>query len=132
MILWGIAMAIMLVALGVGIVERKRLRASFPIESLGQAGGMQLWIVVATLFVFEALGVAASLYLIHAILEPSKNLVILSILIAAANFGGLLSARQDDAPIRPQEIFLFFKDGLLWPAALPSLAATLGVAVGGE
>jgi hypothetical protein len=46
-------------------------------------------------------------------------------IVAGANFAALFSTRVKLDPITPLELFQYFKDGLLWPTALPTLAATL-------
>ena len=78
------------------------------------------------LFIFEIAGVFASFYITRAVLKPEQSTIILSFIVAAANFAGSLAAQDFKAPLTPLQLFLFFKDGLLWPTALPTIAHTLG------
>lgn len=122
------SIAIAALALVLGWMGR-RPRAAREAESFGTdgEGGARAFKVAAVLLVCEVLGVAASFYLTQTVLRPGQNVLVLSLIIAGANFAGALQGRGSlNDPLRPTELFQFFKDGLLWPTALPVLAETLG------
>lgn len=122
-----IAMIIVVVAISLGLWERRYTRR-LETESLASSSP---WGIAAILFVFEALGVGASLYITRSLVRPDQNPLVLSLIVACANFAGIYSARVKTDPVTPVEIFQYFKDGLLWPTALPTLAATLSQTPGG-
>jgi hypothetical protein len=122
----GIAVIIMLVALVAGWLERRQKQDAFVHETLARRKTPRSqWLRAGVLLLAEMAGVAASLYITRALVPPDRNPVVLSILIACANFGGSFVGHDKDAPLSPQDLFVFFKDGLLWPAALPAIAETL-------
>lgn len=116
-----IAIIIVVVAITLGVWERRYTRR-LETESLSSNSP---WTTATILFVFEALGVGASLYITRSLVRPDQNPFILSLIVACANFAGIYSARVKTDPVTPVEVFQYFKDGLLWPTALPTLAATL-------
>jgi hypothetical protein len=124
--LWVIALAIAAVALVLGwLSHRRRLRPLPQADALGTDERTK-WKVTVILLACEIAGVAASFYLTQATLRPGQNVFVLSCIIAAANFAGALQGRGGlDQPLNPTELFAFFKDGLLWPTALPVIAETL-------
>lgn len=122
-----IAIIIIAVAIAVGLWER-RYTHRLETESLSSASP---WRTMAILFAFEALGVGASIYITRSLVRPDQNPILLSLIVACANFAGIYSARVKTDPVTPVEIFQYFKDGLLWPTALPTLAATLSQTPGG-
>lgn len=122
-----ISIAIAAVALIVGFLQRKKFGLGLPASSLSRAKKTSPWIVAIVLLVFEVAGVFGSFYITQAVLKPGQNVVILSLIVAAANFAGTLTARNLTVPLTPIDAFLFFKDGLLWPAALPTLAKSMGL-----
>jgi hypothetical protein len=126
MILTLISVLIAALALGIGIAQKK-LRQSRPADTLARGGGGRPWLVTLVLLACEVAGVAASFYITQAALKPGQNVILLSLIVAAANFAGSLTGRKLSAPLTPIDLFSFFKDGLLWPAALPALAQALGV-----
>jgi|HubBroStandDraft_2_1064218.scaffolds.fasta_scaffold553024_1 hypothetical protein len=85
------------------------------------------WLAAVVLFVCEALGVIASFYLTSVVLHPGQSMFIIALIVAAANFGGAFAARDGARELKPLELFNFFKDGALWPTALPTIAKALGV-----
>jgi hypothetical protein len=85
------------------------------------------WLATFVLFFCELLGVAASFYVTKVTLHPGQSTFLLALIIAAANFVGAFAARGSTAELKPLEPFLFFKDGALWPTALPVIANALGV-----
>ena len=62
--------------------------------------------------------------LVHPLRRPERQRGHEALAVVGA---GALAARDLKQPLTPLEPFLVFKDGLLWPAALPALAHTLGV-----
>lgn len=124
--LWMIAALIAAVALLLGWLSHRRRSRPIPeADALGTDEGRK-WKVTLALLMCEILGVAASFYLTQTTLRPGQNVFILSCIIAAANFAGALQGRGGlDKPLDPTELFQFFKDGLLWPTALPVIAETL-------
>ena len=103
-----------------GVTDR-RVRSA----PVGTLGAPTPWLIALALFACEALGVGASLYLTHSYAVADRNPFIISLIVACANFASLFSTRLRQDPITPLELFQYFKDGLLWPTALPVLAATL-------
>jgi hypothetical protein len=122
-----VSVAIAAVALVIGYAQRKKFGVTQPADSLARAKKARPWIVALVLLAFEMAGVFGSFYITQAVLKPGQNVVLLSLLVAAANFAGTLTARNLTAPLTPIDAFLFFKDGLLWPAALPTLAKSMGL-----
>lgn len=123
-----LSIVIAVFALAVGFAGRLFGR-TYQAEALGQAKPWNPWLVAAILLVAEGVGVFASFYITQATLKPGQNTVVLSLIVAAANFVGTfngLKKKLDDG-LDPIEPFLFFKDGLLWPAALPALAHAIGI-----
>lgn len=119
--------AIAVIALIIGFAQRRGFGVVLPGNSLSKGKKTNPWIVSAVLLVFEVAGVFASFYITQTILKPGQNVFVLSLIVAAANFAGTLTARNLEAPLTPLDAFLFFKDGLLWPAALPALAKSMGL-----
>ncbi|MEA5605461.1 hypothetical protein [Nostoc sp. UHCC 0252] len=72
----------------------------------------------------ETAGVLASFYIAQPVLKSGQSVFILSIIVALANFTGAISAKRDET-LKPFELFSYFKDGLLWPTALPAIAKAL-------
>jgi hypothetical protein len=130
-LLIGITVVLALAALALGWHERLA-QPSSPVANLGPADrkAYKIWVGVFALFVVQAAGVAASFYLVSQVLKPQQSVWPLSLILAAASFGGGLAARGSRVSVRPAEIFQFFKDGLLWPATLPTLAKVLNVPTG--
>jgi hypothetical protein len=131
LILTVVAVAIAVAAVLIGVAQN-RATQSLPSETLGpkptrRAGGGSPWLVTFVLLACEAAGVAASFYITHSALKPGQSVILLSLIVAAANFAGSITGRKLSTPLTPLDIFIFFKDGLLWPAALPALARALGV-----
>ena len=108
-------------ALALGFYERRHRAEP---QMLGK--GVKAWGVAVGLFACDALGVLASFYISRPVLQPGQRIVVLSLIVAAANFAGALEARPARARLRPADLFQFFKDGLLWPAVLPALAKLMG------
>ena len=117
------ALLLSLIALSLGYWERRQLRACQPSDMLSSSSPWHAWLSIGILFICEAGGVAASFYVRSVPLITGSNLLVLSLILAAAKFVGAIAGRTADAPIRPIEPFLYFKDGFLWPTALPLLAA---------
>lgn len=105
------------------------VRSDVPLEKteLPIAFGFD-WKIAGILFVTEVVGVLASFYLLQPVLKSGQNVIVLSLIVAAANLAGSLSARVDGQSIKPLEALQHFKDGLLWPAALPAIAKAVGLA----
>jgi len=122
-----ISAVIAAVALFIGYTQRKKFGLTQPTDSLSRGKKARPWIVALVLLAFEVAGVFGSFYITQAVLKPGQNVVVLSLIVAAANFAGTLTARNLTAPLTPMDAFLFFKDGLLWPAALPTLAKSMGL-----
>jgi len=122
-----VSVAISVIALVIGLTQRKKFGFSLPADSLSKGRKTNIWMVAIVLLVFEVAGVSASFYITQAVLKPGQNVFILSLIVAAANFAGTLTGRSLTAPLTPLDAFLFFKDGLLWPAALPALAKSMGL-----
>lgn len=87
------------------------------------------WKVAAVLFGAEFLGVYLSFTVTQPVLKAGQSIFGIALLIAAANVGASLSTRAADAPIKAAELFQYLKDGLVWPAAVPTIATALGIAV---
>lgn len=121
-----ISIAISVLALAVGVAQRMGPRQIRPADTLSRRKGQQSWLTAIVLLACEVAGVLASFYITQAALKPGQNVVMLSLIVAAANFAGSLTARDLTAPLTPTDFLVFFKDGLLWPAALPTLARSLG------
>lgn len=130
-LLIGVTVVLALMALGLGWHERRAQPVPL-VTDLGPAhrNRYKLWLGVLALFAAQVGGVAASFYLVSHALKPQQSVWVLSLILAAASFGGGLAARGSRADIRPAEIFQFFKDGLLWPATLPTLAKVLNITTG--
>jgi hypothetical protein len=116
---------IAVLALAIGLVSRGR--TTEPVVILGRANVWRPWLIAGVLLVCETIGVLGSFYITRSTLASSQNTIALSLIVAAANFAGGLTARGARARLTPAELFVFFKDGFLWPAALPTLAHTLGL-----
>jgi hypothetical protein len=129
-----VAVVIAVAAVLIGLAQN-RSKQSLPSETLGRkatrkmggGGDTSPWLVTFILLACEAAGVTASFYITQVALKPGQNVILLSLIVAAANFAGSLTGRKLSTPLTPLDIFTFFKDGLLWPAALPALARALGV-----
>jgi hypothetical protein len=127
-----VAVVIAAAAILIGVAQN-RATQSRPSDTLGRkttrktGGSGSPWLVTLVLLACEAAGVAASFYITQAVLKPGQNVILLSLIVAAANFAGSITGRKLSTPLTPLDIFIFFKDGLLWPAALPALARALGV-----
>ena len=125
--LTGVTIILSLTALGLGWLDGRA--QPLMVTDLGSArrNRYSVWAATFALFAAQAAGVMASFYLVGQALKAHQNIWILSLILAAASFGGALAARGSRKDVRPAEIFQFFKDGLLWPATLPTLAKVLHV-----
>lgn len=131
-----LTLAIALISLAIGAIARRFSVATwFPEGAADIAGQPRRWwqsalAVIIILFVFEVLGVAASFYITQPVLKTGQRTLILSLIIAAANFGAVIQARGGaDKPLNLMEPFISFKDGLLWPTALPAIAKVLAIPI---
>jgi hypothetical protein len=128
-----IAVTVVLAAVALVLGRQEgRAQPMPPVKDLGSSHRRKQgpWVAALGLFVAQALGVAASFYLVSHVFTPPHNVWLLSVVLAAASFGGGLAARGSRVDIRPAEIFQFFKDGLVWPATLPALAKVLNLPSG--
>jgi hypothetical protein len=125
-ILVGVTIILAGVALYLGWNERHK-RPVQQADAFAMSDTHKVWVSVAILFIVQVVGVVASFYLTARAFGPQQNVWLLSLILAAASFGGAISGRDSHADISPPELFQFFKDGLLWPATLPTLAKALNV-----
>jgi hypothetical protein len=129
-LLIGVTVALATVALVLGLHEYRAQMKPVNAFGPGRRKWYKLWLDVGVLFVAQSTGVAASFYLVSHVLQLQHSVLLLSLILAAASFSGGLASRGARVNIRPAELFQFFKDGLLWPATLPTLAKALNVPTG--
>jgi hypothetical protein len=93
----------------------------------GAAPAIGRWAIFGGLFVCEAVGVLASFFLINQAFKLTTRALLIASIVALLVFSGTFALRPNKSEFNPQDIPLYFKDGFVWPAAFPALAAALGV-----